>query len=119
MAAQNRTGIDRLFAATSNFLVGIRSTWWHEEAFRQEVFIFLLAVPVGFWLGSDRVERALLIGSVALILIVELINSAVEATVDRIGLEHHELSGRAKDAVSAAVLLTILLAGVIWLSVLL
>ena len=119
MAAQNRTGIDRLSAAALNSLVGIRSTWRHEEAFRQEVIIFLLAVPISFWLGSDRVERALLIGSVALILIVELINSAVEATVDRIGLEHHELSGRAKDAVSAAVLLTILLAGVIWLSVLL
>lgn len=119
MAGQNRTGIERLFAATLNSLGGIRSTWRHEEAFRQEVIIFLISIPIGFWLGSNRVERALLIGSVALILIVELINSAVEATVDRIGLDHHELSGRAKDAVSAAVLLTIILAGVIWLSVLL
>lgn len=78
----------------------------------------MIATPIGLWIGANGVEKALLVGSVMLIPIVELINSAVEATVDRIGFEHHELSGRAKDAVSAAVLLTILLAALVWILIL-
>jgi diacylglycerol kinase (ATP) len=97
---------------------GFRAAYRHEEAFRQEVWSLLLLLPLGLWLGKSPVERALLVGSLLLVPIVELLNSAIEANVDRIGLERHELSGRAKDIASAAVFLVIVLATSVWALVL-
>lgn len=115
MAGQNLKGLSRLKAAFFNSLAGLRAAWKNEEAFRQECILMFLALPIGLWLGTGASEKILLIGSVMLIVIVELLNSAIEATVDRIGLERHELSGRAKDVASAAILVTSCLAGLIWI----
>ena len=93
---------------------GIKSAWQKELAFRVEAIIILVMMPLGIWLGSTAAERALLIASCLLILIVELLNSAIEAVVDRIGTDHHELSGRAKDMGSAAAFFSQLAAGVVW-----
>ncbi|MDF1642904.1 MAG: diacylglycerol kinase [Pseudomonadales bacterium] len=114
MAGQNLTGIARLKAAYFNSWAGLIAAWKNEEAFRIESCILLLALPLGLWLGENAVERGLLIGSLMLLLIVELLNSSVESTVDRIGPERHELSGRAKDIASAAVFITMCLAGLVW-----
>ncbi len=97
---------------------GLRATFKHEEAFRQEVYLLILLVPLGFWLGNDGVERALLVAPLLIVLIVELINSAIESVVDRISDEKHQLSGRAKDQGSAAVLISLLLVVLCWGSVL-
>lgn len=93
---------------------GLSAAWRHEAAFRQEVLLAAVTLPLAYWLGSNGVERALLAGSILLILIVELLNSAVEAVVDRISVEHHDLSKRAKDIGSAAVLLALANALVVW-----
>jgi diacylglycerol kinase (ATP) len=114
MANQNKKGIKRIFNAFFFSLAGFKATWQHEEAFRQEVLLFVLTTPLALWLTTDPIERLLLIGSVVLVLIVELLNSAVESVVDRVGLEHHELSGRAKDIGSAAVFLSLAWAGLTW-----
>ena len=106
MAGSNNLGFKRLINAFGFSMQGLKATYKHEEAFRQEVIVLALAIPLGIWLGDTAVEIILLIGSVLLLLIVELINSAIEATVDRFGGEIHELSGRAKDMGSAAVLVT-------------
>jgi diacylglycerol kinase (ATP) len=90
----------------------------NEAAFRQELAVAVLVIPLGLYLGDSGVARALLVGPMILVLIVELLNSAIEATVDRIGLEHHELSGLAKDIGSAAVLTSFVLLGLTWLLVL-
>jgi len=119
MAGQNLRGIQRLVAAWANSRAGLKACWQHEEAFRQEVIISLIAIPLALYLGQTAVERAILIGSLLLLLIVELLNSAIEATVDRIGFEHHELSGRAKDIGSAAVFLAMVLVGASWFLILL
>ena len=107
-------GVARIVRAFGYSVQGLRACFRHEAAFRQEVFVALLLVPLGFWLGADGAEKALLVGSWLLVMIVELLNSAVEATVDRFGSERHELSGRAKDIGSAAVLLAIGLAILVW-----
>jgi diacylglycerol kinase (ATP) len=99
-------------------LAGFRSTLRNEEAFRQEVAAFVILAPVGYLLGDTGVERALLIGSLLLVLIVELLNSAVESAIDRIGTEHHPLSGRAKDQGSAAVFVSLIAALLTWTLVL-
>lgn len=104
-------------AATAFSSAGLRAAWRHEEAFRQEAILAAVLAPLALWLGDTSLERALLIGSLLLVLIVELLNSAVEAVVDRIGADPHELSGRAKDMGSAAVLLSLLLAAGVWLAV--
>ncbi len=106
----------RAFGASARGLTG---AFREEAAFRQEIAFAALAIPLALWLGHDGVERALLVGPVLLILIVELINSAIEATVDRIGLERHVLAGLAKDIGSAAVLMSFALLAVVWLLVLL
>ena len=111
---KGRTGLLRIWFATRNSAAGVVAAWHHESAFRQELLLALLMVPAGLWLGRSWVERALLAGSVLLVLIVELLNSGLEAAVDRISLDLHELSGRAKDYGSAAVLLALLLCGCIW-----
>lgn len=97
---------------------GLRATFREEEAFRVEVLLALLFVPLGLYLGETGVARALLAGSVCLVLIVEMVNSAVESVVDRFGAEHHELSGRAKDQGSSAVFLALFLVLLVWGTVL-
>ncbi|CAB1077127.1 Diacylglycerol kinase (EC [Olavius algarvensis Delta 1 endosymbiont] len=93
---------------------GIKSAWKNELAFRVEAIVVIIFIPLGIWLGKSASEKALLIASCLLILIIELLNSAIEAVVDRIGTEHHELSGRAKDMGSAAAFFAMLTAGIIW-----
>ncbi len=110
------TGWRRVVRAAGHSARGLRDAWRFESAFRQEIVLFLLLLPVGAWLGRNWVERVLLIGTVMLVLIVELINSAVESTVDRISMGHHELSRRAKDLGSAAVMVSLLLCGAVWAS---
>lgn len=105
----------RAFSASARGLAG---TFRNEAAFRQELGLAVVLVPLGCWLGHSGIERALLVGPMLLILIVELLNSAIEATVDRIGLERHSLSGLAKDIGSAAVLMSFLLLVVVWVLVL-
>lgn len=114
MANQNAKGLKRLVNACFFSAAGFKATWQHEEAFRQEVMLFCFTTPLALWLGSSAIEKVLMIGSVVLVLLVELLNSAVEAVVDRVGFEHHELSGRAKDIGSAAVMLSLVWAGVTW-----
>jgi diacylglycerol kinase (ATP) len=110
---KQRTGWNRLWHATGYSISGLRAAW-RESAFRLEACLAFILVPLAFWVGRDWAQVALLVGSVLLVLIVELLNSAVEAAIDRIGLERHELSGKAKDMGSAAVLLSVVLAGGIW-----
>ncbi|MCP4628203.1 MAG: diacylglycerol kinase [bacterium] len=93
---------------------GIKVAWQKELAFRVEAIIIIILIPLGIWLGKTAAEQALLIASCMLVLIVELVNSAVEAVVDRIGTDHHELSGRAKDMGSAAAFFAMLAAGIVW-----
>jgi diacylglycerol kinase (ATP) len=119
MANQNAKGLKRLINACFFSAAGFRATWQHEEAFRQEVILFLISTPIALWLNVSAVEKALLIGSMVLVMLVELLNSAVEAVVDRVGFEHHELSGRAKDIGSAAVMLSLAWAAATWLLILL
>ena len=109
-----RKGIPRLIAATRYSLAGLRAAFASEEAFRLEVLVLVVFTPIAVWLGETRLEVALLIGSLLLLLIVELLNTAVEVLVNRIGFAHHELSGRAKDIGSAAVLLAMLLVALVW-----
>lgn len=116
---KGRTGLDRILRATRNSAHGLAAAWRHESAFRQEIVLALPMLPAALWLGTDWRERALLAGSVVLVLIVELLNSGIEAAIDRISLESHELSGRAKDYGSAAVMLSLLLAGATWAAILL
>ncbi|MCW8918438.1 MAG: diacylglycerol kinase [Gammaproteobacteria bacterium] len=97
---------------------GLRAAFVHEAAFRQELLLCVVMTPLALWLGSSGIERALLVGSLFLVLVVELLNSAIEAIVDRVGSEMHELSGRAKDIGSAAVLLSLANVFVVWALVL-
>jgi diacylglycerol kinase (ATP) len=114
-----RDAAERIRNATIYSLQGLRATFRNEQAFRQELYLVAVLTPLGLWFGEDGVERALLIGSLLLVLIVELVNSGVESAVDRFGEQRHELSGRAKDAGSAAVFLSLLNVVVIWALVLL
>jgi diacylglycerol kinase (ATP) len=111
-------GVTRVIRALGASLRGLAGAFRDEAAFRQELALATLVIPLGLWLGRNGVERALLIGPMLLILIVELLNSAIEATVDRIGLERHALAGLAKDIGSAAVFMSFILLGTIWLLVL-
>lgn len=119
MANQNEKGLKRILNACVFSYYGYKATWQHEEAFRQEVMLFIVTTPLALWLGQTVIEKLLLVGSMILVLLVELLNSAVEAVVDRVGLEHHELSGRAKDIGSAAVNLSLVWAAITWVSILL
>lgn len=118
MAFYSEKGVKRFINAFLFSFAGFKATWTHEEAFRQEVIVFLLATPAVFWLTGNNIERVLLIASIVLVMLVELLNSAIEAVVDRVGEEYHELSGRAKDIGSAAVMLSIMLAIVTWVLIL-
>ncbi|MFY8083242.1 MAG: diacylglycerol kinase [Rubrivivax sp.] len=113
---KTHTGWRRVIRATGHSARGLRAAWHCESAFRQECVLFLVLLPLGLWLGGTWVERALLVGTAGLVLIVELLNSAIETAVDRISLEHHELSKRSKDLGSAAVMLSLLLCAAVWVS---
>ncbi|MGY6031513.1 diacylglycerol kinase [Phytobacter sp. AG2a] len=116
--ANNTTGMTRIIKAAGYSWKGVRAAWINEAAFRQESVAVILAIIIACFLDVDAITRVLLIGSVALVMIVEILNSAIEAVVDRIGSDFHELSGRAKDMGSAAVLMTILVALFTWISLL-
>ncbi|CAM5511619.1 diacylglycerol kinase [Thauera mechernichensis] len=111
---KGKTGLRRIWNAFHYSLDGLRAAYRHEDAFRQEVLLTLVALPLALWLGESALERALMIGSVLLVLIVELLNSAIEATVNRVSLERHQLAKRAKDIGSAAVLIALINAAVVW-----
>ena len=109
-----KPGIARLIAATGHSLKGIRASWRHETAFRQEVALILVLFPASFFVAKTTIQWLLLVSPLFLLLMMELLNSAVEAIVDRIGSEHHELSGRAKDIASAPVMLCLFLIAMTW-----
>lgn len=111
-------GLGRLLRASRYSAAGLAAAARHEGAFRLELVLCAVFVPLGLWLGRTGVERALLVGSLFLVLVVELVNSAAEAIVDRISLERHPLAGRAKDLASAAVALSLANAVAVWLLVL-
>jgi diacylglycerol kinase (ATP) len=115
---KGKTGLRRLINATRYSLSGLAAAVRQEDAFRQELVIAAVMVPLGLWLGETGVARALLVGSVLLVLIVELLNSAIEATVDRVSLDDHNLSKRAKDLGSAAVMISLLIVAVVWVLIL-
>ena len=109
-----RTGLTRILHAARYSAKGLRAAWRHEAAFRQEALLCLVMFPSAFWIATSWVEAAVLIGTLVLVLVAELLNSAVEAVVDRVGPDWHELSGRAKDIGSAAVMLSLLLVAGVW-----
>ena len=109
----------RLLGATRNSLAGLWAALRHEASFRSEVVAAGILIPLALWLGPGPMERALLVASVLFVLVVELLNSALEATVDRISLERHPLAKRAKDIGSAAVMVSIIFAAAVWLLILL
>jgi diacylglycerol kinase (ATP) len=115
---KGRTGIDRLVRATGYSISGLSQAYRGESAFRQEFWLAVVLLPLAFWVGRTWVEVALLIGAVMLLLIVELLNSGIEAAIDRVSLEMHELSKRAKDLASAAVFLSLMLCAGVWLTAL-
>ncbi|GHE22168.1 diacylglycerol kinase [Halomonas urumqiensis] len=108
------TGWRHLVHSTRYSLKGLKAAWRNESAFRQELGLCVVLLPLAWWVGQGPVEWILLVGSCLVVLIVELLNSAIENVVDRIGTEHHELSGRAKDIGSAAVMVALSLAGMTW-----
>lgn len=110
---KQRTGLSRMWHALLFSLQGLR-TGWGETAFRQEVLASLLAIPAAFWLGRTWLETALLCATVVWVMVVELINTAIESVVDRVGTEWHALAKRSKDLSSAAVLLSLLLCACVW-----
>ena len=118
MTRAKPSGAARIFQAFGASARGLSGAFRNEAAFRQEIGLAIVIVPLGCWLGKNGIERALLVGPMVLVLIVELVNSAIEATVDRIGLERHSLSGLAKDIGSAAVMMSFLLLVIVWLLVL-
>ncbi len=118
MGKTGYTGLRRLGWALIFSLRGFRAAWHHESAFRQECLLLVIAVPLALWLAEGAIERALLIGVVGLILVVELLNSGLEAAVDRTGDEDHPLAARAKDLGSAAVFAVITLAAIVWMLIL-
>ena len=111
---KGKTGLRRVWNALHYSIAGLKAAYTHEDAFRQEVWLAVFLIPAAFVVGQSWIETTLLAGSVALVVIVELLNSAVEATVDRVSFEWHDLAKRAKDYGSAAVLLSLILASAIW-----
>lgn len=114
---QNPNHFIRLYKATGYSIAGLRSTFKYEQAFRLEIYLSFILIPLAVWLAQTPIELILMIGSWVLVMIVELLNSAVEAAIDRIGMEKHELSGRAKDIGSAAVMLSVFLSLFIWITI--
>ena len=116
---KGKTGLQRIWNALNYSLAGLRAAYTNEDAFRQEVLLAAVLIPLALLLPASGIGRALMIGSVLIVLIVELLNSAIEAAIDRISLDHHRLSARAKDIGSAAVLLALINVLMIWSLVLL
>lgn len=112
------TGITRIIKATGYSLKGLKQAWQHEAAFRQELMLLVVAVLAACWLPVSLLERLMLIGVVVVVVLMELLNSAIEAVVDRVGTDYHELSGRAKDIGSAAVFVALVFAAIVWVSIL-
>jgi diacylglycerol kinase (ATP) len=119
MTNSSNTGFTRIIKATGYSWKGVRAAYRYEAAFRQETWLCCVMIPLGLYLGDNGIEKALLVSSVILLPLVEILNSALEAVVDRFGEEWHELSGRAKDMASAAVALAIILMATVWTLVLL
>jgi diacylglycerol kinase (ATP) len=117
MGKPGNTGVRRIVNATFFSFAGLRTAWQNEAAFRQECLACVVLIPAGLWLGQNAVERVLLVGSCLWVLIVELLNTAVESVVDRVGTDHHRLSGQAKDLGSAAVLMSLVLLLFVWASI--
>lgn len=117
MPKANKRGLSRLLAAAGFSVAGFSAAWRNEEAFRQEIALGLLLVPLALWLGETMSQRVLLLGTWLLVIIVELLNSAIEAAIDRIGDDLHELSAQAKDMGSAAVLTSLILLVLTWAAV--
>ena len=115
---KGKTGLRRIWNAFQYSLAGMRAAYRHEDAFRQEVWLGALLIPLALFLPASAIGKALMIASVLIVLIVELLNSAIEAAVDRVSLESHRLSARAKDIGSAAVLMSLLNVFVVWVLVL-
>ena len=107
----------RLYKAMCYSLAGLKSTYRYERAFREETWLLIVLIPLAFWLGDNYIDYILLIGSWVIVIVVELFNTAIEAAIDRIGAERHELSGRAKDAGSAAVMVSLVLALFTWIAI--
>jgi diacylglycerol kinase (ATP) len=114
MAKPGNSGLGRILRAARFSSQGLASAWRNEAAFRQELLLVVVLLPVALWLGQTALERAVLIGCLLLVLVVELFNSAIEAAIDRHGDELHELSGRAKDMGSAAVFISLLIVIIVW-----
>jgi len=114
MAYSGNTGLKRIFLAGLYSYQGFKACFRKEEAFRQEVYLSIVLLPLAFYLGDNGIQIAIMVASVLLVLMVEILNSAIEAVVDRIGMERHKLSGRAKDMGSAAVLLSLINLVVMW-----
>ncbi len=115
---KGKTGLRRLFNAFGYSMAGLKAAYVNEDAFRQEVRLAVLLIPLGIYLGNTGIERAVMVASVILVIIVELLNSSIEATVDRISLENHSLAKRAKDIGSAAVLISLVNMAIVWALVL-
>jgi diacylglycerol kinase (ATP) len=109
-----KTGLTRIINAAGYSLKGLRFAWKNEAAFRQESALALVLIPLGFWIGADATQISMLIGSCLVVLLVELLNTAIEAVVDRIGHEYHTLAGSAKDLGSAAVLISLIQVALVW-----
>lgn len=118
MKPENKANFQRVIRAAGYSMKGLKSAYLNEAAFRQEVWLSIIMLPLALFLGNGVIEKILLLGTVFLVLIAELLNSAVEAVVDRIGPEYHELSGRAKDIGSAAVFIAMVLLAITWLLIL-
>ena len=118
MNKPNRKGLARIVAATKYSLRGLQAAYRNEEAIRQELWAGIVIIPLAFLIADSGVELALLLGSAILIFLMELVNSAIESVVDRIGLEHHPLSGQAKDIGSALVMVALIIFATVWLAIL-
>ncbi|MBV1879060.1 MAG: diacylglycerol kinase [Pseudomonadales bacterium] len=119
MPKTKATGIRRIINAAGYSWQGMKSAYQNEAAFRQELWLLLVLGPIGCYVGETLLQKAILVTSLLFVLVVELLNSAIESVVDRIGDEHHELSGRAKDMASAAVTITLIMVVIVWGSILL
>ncbi len=118
MGKTGATGITRIINAAGYSWLGVKAAYVNEAAFRQEAWLAIILIPAGLYLGNSLMDKMVLVCSILFVLIVELLNSAIESVVDRIGSEHHDLSGRAKDMGSAAVLLALFVTLLIWIGVL-
>lgn len=114
MAKPGNTGITRIIKAFGFSMQGLRASWKHESAFRQETLLALVLLPAAFWLASTPAELMILLITLFIVVITEVLNSAVEAVVDRVSDDHHQLAGRAKDMGSAAVFLSLVMTAVVW-----